>query len=66
MYDITQFCLRDMSECGLALRHIEKNIHSTEEVSNKIIQYLYERIINKDSQEKSWVLIRQFQTIPYK
>ena len=66
MYDLTQFGLRDMSECGLALRHLGKYTNTTEEVSNRIIQYLYENLISKDTKEKSCVLIRMFQTISYK
>ncbi|NEO58217.1 MAG: HAMP domain-containing histidine kinase [Okeania sp. SIO3B5] len=66
MYDLTQFGLRDMSECGLALRQLGKDAHTTEEVSNRIIKYLYENLISKDIKEKSCVLIRMFQTIPYK
>ncbi len=65
MYDLTQFSLRDMSECGLVLRHIGKNTNSTEEVSNRIINYIYENIVSENTQEKSCVLIRMFQTIPY-
>lgn len=66
MYDITQFGLRNMSECGLALRQLGKYTNSTEEVSNRIIQYLYQNLISQDTKEKSCVLIRMFQTIPYK
>lgn len=66
MYDLTQFGLRDMSECGLGLRQLGKDAHTTEEVSNRMIKYLYENLISKDSKEKSCVLIRMFQTIPYK
>ena len=65
MYDLTQFSLRDMSECGLILRHIGKNTNSTEEVSNRVIKYFYENIVSKNTQEKSCALIRMFQTIPY-
>ncbi|MDY7005911.1 MAG: ATP-binding protein [Cyanobacteriota bacterium] len=66
MYDLTQFSLRDMSECGLILRQLGKDAHTTEEVSNRIIKYLYENLISKDMKEKSCVLIRMFQTISYK
>ena len=66
MYDLTQFSLRDMSKCGLVLRQLGKDSHTTEEVSNRIINYLYENLISKDIKEKSCVLIRMFQTISYK
>lgn len=66
MYDLTQFGLKDMSECGLVLRNIGKNTNSVEEVSDRIIKYIYQNIVGKKTQEKSCVLIRMFQTIPYK
>ncbi|MGB3512507.1 MAG: HAMP domain-containing sensor histidine kinase [Microcoleaceae cyanobacterium] len=66
MFDLTQFYLRDMSKCGLALAHIGKYTNTIEEASNRIIQYLYENLISQDTKEKSCVLIRMFQTIPYK
>ncbi|NEQ71979.1 MAG: HAMP domain-containing histidine kinase [Okeania sp. SIO2C9] len=66
MYDLTQFSLRDMSECGLVLRQLGKDSHTTEDVSNRIIKYLYENLISKDIKEKSCVLIRMFQMISYK
>lgn len=65
MYDLTEFGLRDMSECGLVLRQIGKNANSIEEVSNRIINYIYENTVSKKTQEKSCILIRMFQTIPY-
>ncbi|MGB3514488.1 MAG: ATP-binding protein [Microcoleaceae cyanobacterium] len=65
MYDLTQFNLRNMSECGVALRQLGKDTDSMEAVSQKIIQYLYHNIVSKQTREKSCVLIRLFQTIPY-
>ncbi|MBD6617368.1 sensor histidine kinase [Komarekiella sp. 'clone 1'] len=65
MYDLQKFTLRDMSECGLALRHLGNKANSMEEASNYIIQYLYENLIEKQSGKNSCVLIRFFKTHSY-
>ena len=65
MYDLQKMTLRDMSECGLALRHLGKGANSMEDVSNEIIHYLYKNLIDKQSGDKSCVLIRFFKTHPY-
>ncbi len=65
MYDLQKFTLRDMSECGLALRHLGKNAGSMEEASNKIIQYLYHNLVDRESRENLCVLVRFFKTQSY-
>jgi signal transduction histidine kinase len=65
MYDLTKFTLRDMSECGLALRQIAEKADCMEDVSNLIIKYFYEHFINKDTGEKSCILVRFFKTHAY-
>ncbi|WP_339374020.1 sensor histidine kinase [Calothrix sp. PCC 6303] len=58
--------LRDMSECGLALRRLGDNALSMEEVSNNIIQYLYNNFVDSSPNDKSCVLIRFFKTHSYR
>ncbi|WP_413173763.1 sensor histidine kinase [Anabaena azotica] len=65
MYDLKNFTLKDMSECGLALRHLGKEANSMEDASNYIIQYLYDNLIDKQSGERSCALIRFFKTNSY-
>ncbi len=65
MYDLQNFTLRNMSECGLAIRNLGIQTHSMEEVSNKIINYLYQNLVSQNTGEKSCVLIRLFKTHPY-
>ena len=66
MHDLTKFTLRDMSECGLALRQIAEKCYCMEDASNLIIKYFYEHFINKDTGEKSCILVRFFKTHAYK
>ncbi|NDJ24583.1 sensor histidine kinase [Nostoc sp. B(2019)] len=65
MYNLQKFTLRDMSECGLALRHLGNKANSMEEASNYIIQYLYENLIDQQSGKNACVLIRFFKTHSY-
>lgn len=66
MYDIQKMTLRDMSECGLALRRLGDDALSMEEVSNNIIKYLYQNFVDSYSGEKLSVLIRFFKTHSYR
>ncbi len=65
MHDLTKFTLRDMSECGLALRQIAEKADCMEDASNLIIKYFYEHFINKETGEKSCILVRFFKTHAY-
>jgi hypothetical protein len=65
MYDLTRFKLRDMTECGAALRKLGSGSFSMEEVATRIVGYLYEHLGDKQTGEKSCVLIRFFKTHPY-
>jgi two-component system, NtrC family, sensor kinase len=65
MYNIQKMTLRDMSECGLALRGLGDDALSMEEVSNNIIEYLYQNFVDSSCGEKHCVLIRFFKTHSY-
>lgn len=65
MYDLQMFTMRDMSECGLALRSLGKKANSVEEVGNHIVQYLYNNLIDLKSGERSCALVRFFKTHSY-
>jgi signal transduction histidine kinase len=65
MYDLTTFTLRDMVECGLALRQMGKDATSMEQTCNRIVKYLYQNFVNKQTGDKSCALVRCFKTHPY-
>ena len=65
MYDLTQFSLRDMSEFGLTLRQISKDADNIEDVSNRIIQYLDQNLIDQKTGKKSCALVHFFTTHAY-
>lgn len=64
MFDITQFSLKDMTQCGAALRDLGVDAHSMEETANRIVRYLYDSLIDKNG-ERVCVLTRFFITMPY-
>jgi hypothetical protein len=65
MFDLARFGLRDMTECGAALRQLGAGASSMEEVANRIVRYLYEHLVDKPSGTPSCALVRFFKTHPY-
>lgn len=65
MYDLTKFTLRDMTECGMGLRRLSSGATSMEEVANRIVCYLYDHLIDKQTGKNSCALVRFFKTHPY-
>ncbi len=62
MYDLNTFGLRDMTECGAALRKLGVGASTLEQAADRIVRYLYEHLVEKHSGEKSCVLVRFFKT----
>lgn len=65
MYDLRKFTLRDMVECGLALRQLGEGATSMEETSRRIVRYLYENAGDRDGGTPSCALVRFFKTHTY-
>ncbi|NEO55313.1 MAG: response regulator [Okeania sp. SIO3B5] len=62
MHDLAQFTLRDMIECSSKLRQIGHEAVSMEEITNRIVNYLYNNLVDYQTKEKSCALIRFFKT----
>jgi hypothetical protein len=62
MYDISNFTLKDMTECSSALRSIGTGVVTMEEVADKIVRYCYDNLFDKKTGEKACVLVRLFKT----
>ncbi|MDY7015007.1 MAG: PAS domain S-box protein, partial [Cyanobacteriota bacterium] len=67
MYDLQKFTLRDMVECGLALRQLGEGAASMEETSNRVVRYFYDNLRSprSDRQESDCALVRFFKTHSY-
>ncbi len=64
MFDVTNFSLKDMTQCGLALRDMGNNASSMEETTNRIVHYLNTHLTDATG-EKVCALTRFFITMPY-
>jgi two-component system, NtrC family, sensor kinase len=65
MYDIRHFGLQDMVEVSAALRRIGAGAASMGYAAHRIVQYLYDHFVDRNTGEKSLVLARFFKTHPY-
>ena len=64
MFDITQFSLKDMTQCGAALRDLGVEANSMEETANRIVRYLH-TYLTEASGGRVCALTRFFITMPY-
>lgn len=64
-YDLVNFTIRDMTECGKILRNIGKGAKNMEEVANRIVHYLYNNLIDGESGNRASSLVRFFKTHTY-
>lgn len=65
MYDLQQFNLRDMTECGAALRKIGMGAQSMEETAERVVQYFYQQFRDRQTGESPFALVRFFKTHPF-
>ncbi|MBV6519529.1 MAG: hypothetical protein IT420_02580 [Candidatus Brocadia sp.] len=65
MYDLTNFTIQDMTQCGDALEHLGYKARNLEELTNSLVRYFYDHLIDKRTGEKSAALVRFFMTYPY-
>ncbi|PKL68491.1 MAG: hypothetical protein CVV30_11310 [Methanomicrobiales archaeon HGW-Methanomicrobiales-1] len=65
MPNIDEFTLKDMVEVSAALRRMGEDAASMEEVTDKIVHYLHDHLIDKNTGDKACVLVRFFKTYPY-
>jgi hypothetical protein len=65
VYDLTNFSLRDMTDCGAALRKMGLGAHTMEEVANHIVRHLYDSLQDEPTGGRACALVRFFKTHPY-
>ena len=64
-YDINHFTIREMTECGKALRMIGEGAKSMEEVADRTVRYLYDSLIDGETGMRACALVRLFKTHVY-
>ncbi len=65
MYDLTNFSLRNMTECGTALRQSGSKAKNMTEVADRVVCHLYKHLIDGQTGERACVLVRFFKTCAY-
>jgi hypothetical protein len=65
MHDLNHFTLRDMTECGSALRKLGSEAKSMEEAADKMVHYIYDHLIDQQTCERACALVRFYKTHPY-
>lgn len=62
MYRLTKFTLREMTECGAALRKLGVGATSMEEVANRMVSYFYNQFLDEETGQSAFTLVRLFKT----
>lgn len=65
MYDLANFKMSHMIECSAALRQLGAGAQSMEEAANRIVQHLYDHLVDQQTGEKACALVRLYKTHPY-
>ena len=65
MYSFSELSLADMTKCGAELRKMSENASSNEQVADKIVRSLYDRVVEEDTGARRLSLVRLFKTHPY-
>lgn len=64
-YDVTNFTIRQITECGRVIRTIGEGATSMEEVSGRIVRRLYNTLIDGQTGIRACPLVRFFKTHAY-
>jgi hypothetical protein len=64
-FDLSRFSLGDMTRCGVDLRRIGAGASSMEEVAERTVRYLYERLRDPTGDASACALVRLFITLPF-
>lgn len=65
IYDVINFTIREVTECGRAVRTIGVGASSMEEVAGRIVRYLHNTLIDGQTGKRACSLIRLFKTHAY-
>ena len=64
-YDLTGFTIREMSECGKAMRALGEGATSMEETAGRIVRHFYDGLVDAEG-ERACALVRFYKTHPYR
>jgi hypothetical protein len=64
-YDLRNFTIRDITECGRAMRRIGDGVASMEETAGRIVRHLYDNLVDGQSGSRACSIVRFFKTHAY-
>ncbi|MDQ3522070.1 MAG: hypothetical protein M3434_07025 [Gemmatimonadota bacterium] len=64
VYNLSRMTLKDMSQCGAALRRLGTGSLSMEETASRTVRFLYDSLVGGETGEHACVLVRCFKTHP--
>ena len=65
MFDLANFTLADLTHNLATLRKLGGGVESMEETANRMVRYLYDSLVVKETGKRSCALVRLFVTQPY-
>ena len=65
MYDLTEFTIKDMSQCGATLSDLAKTSTTIEEMAQLMVEHLYENMVDPMTGKSACALVRFYKTHPY-
>jgi hypothetical protein len=65
LFDLSQFSLGNMTQCGIELRRLGANARAMEEVADRVVRYLYEHLRTPEMDARACPLVRMFVTLPF-
>ncbi len=65
LYDLRQFNLEEMRDCGADVRALGSDASSMEEVATEIVHYLYDQFVDPQTGKRQSALVRFYKTHPY-
>lgn len=65
LYSLSSFSILDMTECAAALRKAGTDASSAEDAAQRIAEYLYRHLADRESGTRNCALVRCFLTRPY-
>lgn len=63
-YDVTNFTIREMSECGKAMRTMGKDSASMEDTAGRVVRHFYDGLVDAEG-ERASALVRFYKTHPF-
>ncbi|HEY9642394.1 MAG TPA: hypothetical protein V6C57_18045 [Coleofasciculaceae cyanobacterium] len=65
MYDLLNFTPENLQACAIALRNMNLGATYMEETANRMVRYLYDHLVERETGQRACALVRFFKTHPY-